>query len=243
MNTPTRVESLYYVNLTLDDLGSKPGSIRTQTRQDSSEFKLIDYPVNEKGDRFDAELMKAKGFVRSHGVEARMENSYICSLVLEFASRRGAYECYQQFLAFVCMRSKYEVFPYVWVPNWNDVDDMLNHFVVAMKNMVATEVPNVGDMASWLYDPLNDFYYVVFCKANLLVMVGKTGSLSGAMMYARIVESKISYQISRGRRVLGVLSSSSSRLHDSVEHVFVDCYETVCQLCQPSVEVALGSLG
>jgi len=193
MNMLISAESLLRVNLTVDDLESKPLAFRIQTRENSSEFKLVNYPVNEMGHRFDAEFVKEKGFVRSHGVEARMEDSNICSIVLEFGDRKGAYECYQQMLAFVCIRSKYECFPYVWVPVWNDVEDMLSHFAVAMRNIVATEVPNVGDKASWLYDPLNDFYYVVFYKANLLVMVGKTGSLSGAMKYAQIVESKISY--------------------------------------------------
>lgn len=152
---------------------------------------MIDYPVGEMGHRFDAGFMKEKGFVRSYGVEARMKNSNICSLVLEFAESRGAYECCQQMLAFICQRSRYDCFPYLWVPRWNDVDDMLNHFIVAMRHMSATEIPNMGDGASWLYDPLNDFYYVVFFKGKLLVMVGETGSLDNAIKYAAILESRM----------------------------------------------------
>jgi len=179
------------INLNLDDIKTEPTTFRIQTRDNPDQFKLIDYPIGEKGHHFDAEFLREIGFRRSHGIEIRTENSNICSLILEFEDSNGSYESYYQMLSFLCVRERHHCFPYVWVPKWNDVADMLNHFITVMQHMCQTELPDIGHEASWLYDPLNDFYYVVFYEGNLLVMVGETGSLDSAIRYARIVESRI----------------------------------------------------
>lgn len=179
------------LNLNVSDLKEKSRILRIQIRDHPDQFQLIDYPIGEWGHQFNAEFLRERGFRRSHGIEIRTESSNICSVLLEFENQKGAQESYRQMLAFVCIRSRYDCFPYLWVPRWNDVDDMLNHFIVAMRHMSATEIPNMGDGASWLYDPLNDFYYVVFFRGKLLVMVGETGSLDNAIKYAAILESRI----------------------------------------------------
>ncbi len=179
------------LNLNVSDLKEKSRILCIQIRDHPDQFQLIDYPIGEWGHQFNAEFLRERGFRRSHGIEIRTESSSVCSVLLEFENQKGAQESYSQMLAFVCKRSRYDCFPYLWVPRWNDVDDMLNHFIVAMRHMSATEIPNMGDGASWLYDPLNDFYYVVFFKGKLLVMVGETGSLENAIQYAGTLESRM----------------------------------------------------
>lgn len=189
-SSPLPSHPLAHLNLNLSELKKKPTSFRIQTRERPDEFKLIYYPAGEFG-QFDAEFLRERGFTRSHGIEISTENSKICSVIMEFENCSGARESYEQILAFLCMRERHDCFPYWWVPRWNEVDDMLNHFIVVISTMVATEIPELGDQASWLYDWLNDFFYVVFFSGNFLVMVGETGSLDSAIEYARILEGKI----------------------------------------------------
>lgn len=193
---PLHPRSLANLNLNVSDLKKKLTTFSIQTRNSPYEFKLIDYPSG-MGGNFDAKFLGQEGFRRSHGIEISTENSKICSVVLEFENCSGARESYYRYLDFLSNRVKYTSFPYVTIFRWNDVEDLLGHFIVpAMEHMDPTEIPNLGERASRFYNPmpndqLHDFYYVVSFSKNLLIFVGETGSLENAIAYARVVESKI----------------------------------------------------
>lgn len=184
------VKELQDINLNLDDLKIEHTLARIQVRDEPNQFKLIDYPIGEMGHSFDVEFLRETGFIRSNGIEISTENSNICSVILEFEGQ-GAQESYYQVLAFLSIRERHDCFPYVWVPKWNDVTDMLNHFIFAIQHTYPTELSDIGSEASWLYDPFNNFYYVVFYDGNFLAMVGETGSLDNAIKYAKIIENRV----------------------------------------------------
>lgn len=189
---PRSIEAggLQDINLNLEELNIDPTLFLTQTRNKTDQFKLIDYPIGEKGHNFDVGFLKEAGFMSSHGIEVGTENSKICSIILQFEDP-GAREAYHQILGFMSVRERHHCYPYVWNPKWHDVADMLNHFIFAIQHTYPTELPDIGSEASWFYDPLNDFYYVVFYEYSFLVMVGETGSIDKAIKYAKIVENKI----------------------------------------------------
>jgi len=190
-SSPLPSHPLAHLNLNLSELKKKPTSFRIQTREHPDEFKLIYYPTGEFGHRFDAEFLREKGFRRSHGIEISTETSKICSVIMEFENCSGVRESYEQMLNFLTKRFRYDCYPYTWVPRWNEVYDVLNHFIVAVQPMSATEVLDLGERATWLYDWLNDFFYIVSFSRNFLFMVGETGSLDSAIEYARVLEGKI----------------------------------------------------
>lgn len=189
--SPPPPRALADLNLNLSDLRKKATIVRIQTRNSADEFNLWGYPPGMRA-RFDAEFLREVGFKRSHGIEVSTEESEICSIVLEFEDYSGARTSYYQLLDYLGNRSKYTCSPYVSIPRWQNVADMLDHFTVpANEYGDATEIPNLGDRASWLYDPTHDFFYVVGFSRNILFMVGETGSLGSAIEYAWILASKI----------------------------------------------------
>jgi len=189
---PLHPHSLVQFNLNISDMKKAPTSFRIQSRSYPDEFNLWDYPPGLWGSRFDAELFREVGFKRSYGIEVSTEDSNICSVVLEFENCSGARESYYQFLDFLSNRSKYDCAPYVTIPRWHQVADMLDHFRgPTQEYIVTTEIPSLADQASWLYDAQNDFFFVVAFSRNILFLVGETGSLDGAIEYAWVLESKI----------------------------------------------------
>lgn len=190
--TPTTpvARELHEINLNLDDLNVEPTKVLTQTRDEPDQFKLIEYPIGEASHNFNVEFLGEASFLRSHGIEIRTEEKKICSVVLQFGDT-GAREGYHEILGFLSVRERHHCYPYVWVPKWMDVTDMLNHFISAMQHLYPTELPDIGSEASWFHDDLNDFYYVVFYEDSYLVLVGETGSLENAIDYSKIIEGRI----------------------------------------------------
>ncbi|MBC7091288.1 MAG: hypothetical protein H5T50_05195 [Nitrososphaeria archaeon] len=164
---------------------------RFQSRENGKDFKLIDYPIGEFGSKIDANFFEETGFIRSAGMEADLGKYRVASIALLFKNSSGAKVAYNEIISFISYRRTYDSFPYVWVPKWDNVEDIINHFIIALYNNHPTPLQGFGEESAYFYDPLNDFHYIIFRSNRLIIMVGATGSREKTFEFAKKIMFKI----------------------------------------------------
>ncbi len=183
-----RIEELLF---TPEDFGLNVLYYRFQARSYAKEFKLIDYPISEFGVKVDARFFEGLGFKRSVAQEADLGEYKFVSIIFLFRNSSGAKAAYEELISFLSWRRTYDSFPYLWVPKWDNVEDIANHFITALYNNHPKILCGLGEEASHFYDPLNNFHYTIFRFNRLLFMVGVIASEEKMLEYARKIEHKL----------------------------------------------------
>jgi len=174
-----------------EDFGKEILYQRFQTRMCGKDFKLMDYPIGEFGARIDVNFFERTGFICSAAIEADLGDHKVASIALLFKNCSGAKAAYNEIISFLSYRRTYDSYPYLWVPRWDNVEDIINHFIIALYNNHPTKLNHFGEEGAYFYDPLNDFHYIIFRSGRLVLMVGSTASKEKAFEYAGILEHKL----------------------------------------------------
>ncbi|MGB9727573.1 MAG: hypothetical protein ACPLZF_04100 [Nitrososphaeria archaeon] len=62
------------------------------------------------------------------------DNIRVASIALLFKNSSGAKTAYNEIISFLSYRRTYDSFSYVWVHKWDNVEDIINHFIIALYN-------------------------------------------------------------------------------------------------------------
>jgi len=176
---------------TREELGPNVAYYRVQSRNSAKDFKLLDYPIGEFGAKVDVGFFERMGFKRSVALEADLREYKLACAIFLFSNSSAAKSAYDEIVSFLSWRRTYDSFPYVWVPRWDDVEDIANHFITALYNNHPEAVYGLGEEAAHFHDQYNNFHYTIFRWNSMLLMVGVTGCEEKMLEYARRMEFKL----------------------------------------------------